>query len=136
MRFLLIAMLLLLPGCGRSKGPKTARVSGKVTMSGKPLPNIGVTFLPTKKGPVAIGNTNENGEFTLTTVRRGDGAPIGKHKVTVGIAEEGQKNPGIPESYSNPGTTKLAAEVQAGKTNEFTFDIEPEPPPAPKKGRK
>src|SRR5690349_14532088 len=104
MRFLLLALsIVLLLGCS-SKGPKTARTSGTVTMDGKPLPNVGVTFLPTKKGPAAFGNTNENGEFTLTTVRKGDGAPVGRHKVTVGIATEGQKNPGIPDSYSDPGT--------------------------------
>jgi hypothetical protein len=134
--FFVLALAATLPtGCG-SRGPKTARVSGKVTMSGKPLTNIGVTFLPTKKGPVANGTTNENGEFTLTTTRRGDGAVIGKHKVTVGIAEEGQKNPGIPESYGSPHTTKFTAEVVSGKKNEFTFDVEPEAPAPAKKGKK
>jgi hypothetical protein len=133
--FLLAISLVFILGCG-SRGPKTARVSGTVTMSGKPLPKVGVTFLPTKKGPVANGTTNENGEFTLTTTRRGDGAVIGKHKVTVGIAEEGQKNPGIPESYGSPHTTKLTAEVASGKKNEFTFDVEPEAPAPPKKGKK
>jgi hypothetical protein len=129
--------LLFLPGCsGGGKAVKTARAAGTVTMSGKPLADVSVTFQPTKKGPVAIGTTNENGEFTLTTSRKGDGAPVGKHKVTVGIAQEGQKNPGIPESYSNPGTTKLSAEVEAGKKNTFTFNIEPEAPPPAKKGKK
>jgi hypothetical protein len=132
---ILASSLLLLPGCG-GRGPKTARSSGTVTMNGKPLPNVGVTFLPTKKGPVAVGNTNENGEFTLTTNRKGDGAVIGKHKVTIGIAQEGQKNPGIPDSYSEPGTTKLSADVEAGKANVFTFNVEPEAPLPTKKGRK
>lgn len=122
-------------GCG-SRGPKTARVSGTVTMAGKPLANVGVTFLPTKKGPAAFGTTNDNGEFTLTTTRRGDGAVIGKHKVTVGIAQEGQKGPAIPETYGSPHTTKLTAEVASGKKNEFTFDVEPEAPAPPKKGKK
>lgn len=135
-RFLLLAVVAAtILGCG-ARGPKTARVSGTVTMSGKPLSNIGVTFLPTKKGPAANGTTNENGEFTLTTTRRGDGAVIGKHKVTVGIAEEGQKNPGIPESYASPHTTKFSAEVLSGKKNEFTFNVEPEAPAPAKKGKK
>ncbi len=126
MRFLLLTILaLLILGCGRG-GPKTARVSGTITMSGKPLSNVGVTFLPTKKGPAGVGNTNENGEFTLTTVRRGDGAVIGKHKVTVGAAEEGQKGLSIPDSYGSPHTTKLAADVESGKINTFTFNLEPE----------
>lgn len=136
MRLLLLALaIFFLTGCG-SRGPKTARVSGTVTMSGKPLPKVGVTFLPTKKGPAATGVTNENGEFTLTTTRKGDGAVLGKHKVTVGAAEEGQKGPAIAEIYSSPHTTKLTAEVQSGKTNVFTFDVDPEAPAPPKKGRK
>jgi hypothetical protein len=108
-RFLLLtAVTLLVLGCGRA-GPKTARASGTVTMDGKPLPKIGVTFLPTKKGPIATGNTNENGEFTLTTVRKGDGAPIGNHKVTIGASEEGQKLPPIADRYGSPHTTNLTA---------------------------
>ncbi|HEY2411826.1 MAG TPA: carboxypeptidase-like regulatory domain-containing protein [Pirellulaceae bacterium] len=136
MRLLLLALsIFVITGCGGS-GPKTARVSGTVTMSGKPLAKVGVTFLPTKKGPAATGVTNDNGEFTLTTTRKGDGAVLGKHKVTVGIAEEGQKGPAIAEIYASPHTTKLTAEVQSGKTNVFTFDVEPEAPAPPKKGRK
>jgi hypothetical protein len=136
MRFLILTLFVLFfTGCG-GKGPKTARVSGTVTMSGKPLPKVGVTFLPTKKGPAATGVTNENGEFTLTTTRKGDGAVLGKHKVTVGAAEEGQKGPAIAEIYGSPHSTKLSAEVESGKKNVFTFDVEPEAPAPPKKGRK
>jgi hypothetical protein len=135
-RFLALAIVIAgFLGCG-SRGPKTARVSGTVTMRGKPLAKVGVTFLPTKKGPAATGVTNENGEFTLTTTRKGDGAVLGKHIVTVGSAEEGQKGPAIPETYSSPHSTKLSAEVESGKKNVFTFDVEPEAPAPPKKGRK
>src|SRR4051812_11112994 len=105
MRLISLAIIaLMIVGCG-AKGPKTVRVSGAVTMEGKPLPNVGVTFFPTKKGPVAIGSSNENGEFTLTTTRRGDGAVIGKHKVAIGAAEEGKKVPPIAERYGSPHTT-------------------------------
>lgn len=131
-RFLPVAVLTFaILGCGPA-GPKTARVSGTITLEGKPLPKVGVTFLPTKKGPIATGNTDENGQFTLTTVRKGDGAPIGSHKVTIGAAEEGQKLPNIAERYGNPHTTNLIADVKAGEKNTFTFDLKPEDPPAAK----
>ena len=126
MRFLsALVTALLVVGCGRSDGPQTAPVKGTLTMAGKPLANVSVTFLPTQRGPIATGNTNENGEFILTTVRPGDGAPIGSHKVALGAAEEGQKRPAIPDRYGRPDTTDLTAEVKAGQTNVFTFEVKP-----------
>src|SRR4051794_16378585 len=91
--------LLLLPviafiGCSGGDAPRTAPVRGTVTMAGKPLPNSGVTFLPLGKGPIATGNTNEKGEFTLRTVHPGDGAVIGAHKMVLGKAQEGPAKPG------------------------------------------
>lgn len=115
-------------GCGTGGGPQTAHVQGSVTMAGKPLANVGVTFLPEGKGPTASGNTNENGEFTLRTVKPGDGAPVGKHRVVLGNAEEGPRkagSPAIPEKYGSPATTDLTAEVKAGEKNVFTFDLKP-----------
>lgn len=97
-------------------------------MQGKPLPNVGVTFFPTTKGPIATGNTNDQGEFTLTTVKPGDGAPIGQSAVAIGRAEEGPPKAGavvIPDRYGRPGTSELNAEVKAGQTNVFTFDLKP-----------
>jgi hypothetical protein len=97
-------------------------------MAGKPLPNVGVTFLPTGKGPIASGNTNEQGQFTLRTVNPGDGAVIGTHRVALGKAVEGPPKPGsatIPEKYGRAETTDLTAEVKPGQTNVFSFDIRP-----------
>jgi hypothetical protein len=128
LRFVLLLALALLVGCSSSDAPKTAPVKGTVTMAGKPLPNVGVTFLPTGKGPIASGNTNDKGEFTLRTVNPGDGAVIGTHKVALGRAEEGPAKPGsavIPNKYGSPETTDLSADVKAGQTNVFTFELAP-----------
>src|SRR3954469_21400365 len=103
-------------GCSSSSGPKTAPVRGTVTMSGMPMANVGVTFLPEGKGPSASGNTNENGEFTLRTNKPGDGAPLGKHRVVLGNAEEGPPKKGslpIPEKYGRFETSDLTAEVKS-----------------------
>lgn len=124
----LIVFLVAVAGCSRGDAPATAPVKGVVTMAGKPLAGVGVTFLPTGPGPIASGNTNEKGEFTLRTVEPGDGAVIGSHKVVFGAAEEGPRKPGvaaIPAKYGNLETTDMTAEVKAGTTNEFAFELKP-----------
>src|SRR5436190_678654 len=116
MRVLLqVVALAVLVGCGSSGAPKIAPVHGTVTLAGQPLANAGVTFLPEGKGPTASGNTNESGQFTLRTVKPGDGAPIGLHRVVVGNAEEGPRKKGspmIPEKYGRYESTDLTAEVK------------------------
>jgi len=61
-------------------------------------------------------------------VNPGDGAVIGAHKVAMGRAQEGPAKPDsavIPNKYAAPETTDLTAEVKAGQTNVFTFDLTP-----------
>jgi hypothetical protein len=124
-RFLLIAAIGAI-GCTGSSGPKTAPVSGTVTLAGKPLADVGVTFLPEGKGPSASGNTDAAGNFTLRTNKPGDGAPLGKHRVVIGNAQEGpRKGPAIPEKYGRYESSDLAAEVKPGEKNVFTFDLKP-----------
>jgi len=97
-------------------------------MAGKPLSHVGVTFLPDGAGPIASGNTDELGHFTLRTVKPGDGAVIGSHKVVLGAAEEGPPKGGaawVANRYGSPDTTDLTAEVKAGQKNVVTFDLKP-----------
>src|SRR5687768_15134669 len=73
-----------LVGCwGSSDAPHVVPVSGTVTMQGRPLADVGVTFFPTH-GPIATGNTNQDGQFNLMTIEPGDGASIGTHRVVLG----------------------------------------------------
>ncbi len=128
LRLATLALLGTVLGCSRGDAPQTAPVEGIVTLAGKPLSNVGVTFLPTGSGPIAAGNTNEKGQFALRTVKPGDGAVIGTHKVVLGAAEEGPPRGGaaaIPNRYGSPETTDLTAEVKSGQTNVFTFDLKP-----------
>lgn len=122
-----VSGLVVLSGCTSSDAPKTARARGTVTMGGKPLANVGVTFLPEGVGPIASANTNEQGEFNLRTVNPGDGAPIGVHRVVLGAAEEGPRKAGaalIPQKYGRVETTDLRAEVKAGENNVFSFELQ------------
>ncbi len=109
-----------------SDAPRLAKAKGVIKLNGKPLGNVGVTFFPTS-GPPAFGNTNDQGEFVLMTIRPGDGAAVGTHRVTLGKAEEGSSEKAaaalIPAKYGFPDQSGLTAEVKEGEANAFEFDI-------------
>jgi hypothetical protein len=125
------AVSLLLVGCGDSV-PAMAPVSGVVTVDGQPVEGATVTFVPEAGGRPAIGLTNAEGKFTLETLKPGDGALVGKHKVTVtGVRTTGVQatedglsglvDPSkvreewfVPQKYSKPDTSGLTQEVTKG----------------------
>ena len=122
----------VISGCGKKGGLETAPVSGKVTYRGKPLTTGTVMFVP-GEGPAATGEINSAGVYKLTTYTSGDGAVIGKHKVTItalqgmGDALPEQRSPTppplIPAKYLNDGTSGLTAEVKPGTNNEVNFEL-------------
>ncbi len=61
------------------------------------------------------------------TIRPGDGAAVGSHRVTLGRAEEGSSERSaaamIPAKYGLPAQSGLTAEVKDGEPNVFEFDI-------------
>lgn len=80
--------------CGCGGGPKTASVSGVVTLDGQPYPNAVVSFQPQGgdtsdgAGVGSTGLTDENGRYTLSTVDGKGGAVVGKHKVRIQTKRE------------------------------------------------
>jgi hypothetical protein len=72
-----VAMFIggMLAGCGGSNEYETTPVSGVVTCEGKPVANATVNFTPLpeegrpsgQRGRVALGLTDKDGHFTLTT---------------------------------------------------------------------
>lgn len=96
---LAVGVLLGLDGCGSGR-PKTVRVTGTVTLDGKPIEGANVTFYPetgeqpsTGTSPKdkkaltgsrpATGTTDKEGQFTLKTFEEGDGALPGHYKVAI-----------------------------------------------------
>lgn len=135
------ATVVLAGGC--NKGPyETASVSGRVTVNGKPAPNVAVMFQPIapegniNPGPGAFGITDANGRYTLKLIgKETDGAVVGKHKVRI----ENYTEPDDP-SYDGPrkarpkpaiqiplrynqGEAILEFEVAAGGTDTADFDL-------------
>jgi hypothetical protein len=154
-----VIALLFLGGCfgGDSGGPgrqNVYKVTGKITMNGAPVANAIVTFSPRDKQPVAVGRTNDNGEYTLTTYDGGDGAAAGPYVVMV-VKESavaapaemahGVDAPGGPPAHAAAGggtagapdassmlpkkyagqTSPLQATVTADAENNFPFDLAP-----------
>ena len=87
-RHLLVVLAAVL-GCSDAKPYKTAAVSGRVTLDGKPLAGAVVSFTPVRKpgdaltGPGARGETDADGKYSLKTAFAERGATIGRNRVFV-----------------------------------------------------
>jgi len=137
------AILLLQLGCGGGgELPDLGYVEGTVTMDGKPLANVVLTFQPDQARP-AYGRTDAKGWYELVYTEGNPGATIGLHSVRISSAdadsgdgedyenEKGQdyedgegdgKSRGekIPGKYTQGG--ELTADVKAGN-NVFDFAL-------------
>lgn len=129
-RILAPIALILLVGCG----PNIADVRGKITFDGKPVTAGIVTFAPKvpenqfDAGKPATAMPDENGEFRLSTFRKGDGALIGTHNVTYQAPGPPRDNhPQTAENYKKFGNVRLKAdytvEVKSG-VNNITLELE------------
>ena len=114
---LLIGLLIfgIFIGCGKMKP-----ISGRVTFSddGSPLTQGLVVFqTPSYQ---ARGQLNENGEYTLSSLKEGDGIPEGEYSVFVdGTFTDGPKGKnGMPTS-----TINLVAEKFNGVESGLKFKV-------------
>jgi hypothetical protein len=138
-RLLLGCTIVLALGCGSGK---FVPVSGRVTLNGNPVANAHVNFQPIHEkgvndpGPGSNGQTNANGEFTLTTTTGDTGAVVGKHRVIISIGsgksaddDSAPRHSGqpagvkIPSRYGPKGKDALTFEVPAGGTNSANFPL-------------
>jgi hypothetical protein len=129
-------------GCG--DGPSLARVSGVVTLNGKPYPNALVSFQPMASkesqnpGKGSVGQTDENGRFELVYEGRKKGAVVGKHTVRIstmpgkGAQEDpalADKSLGTPDGYVPPrGSGQLEFDPIPPEWNDRsskTFNVTP-----------
>jgi hypothetical protein len=79
-------------GCGGAGKP--VKVSGILTLDGKPFPGATITFTPAEgSGKPAGGRSEVDGSFQLTTYKPDDGALPGDYKVSV-TYQEGDKTLG------------------------------------------
>ena len=137
-RLLLMCWLTIFAaGCGSGTTIELAPVHGTVTYQGKPLQQGRVVFQPETDtpGPPATAAIQPDGSYVMTTIGR-DGAPVGKHVVTVHCRREITKEEAsansqvlqvgeslIPRKYSKADQTPFHYEVQEG-SNEFDITLE------------
>jgi hypothetical protein len=131
---LAILALPFLAGCGSGR-PTPVRVTGRVTLNGRPVDAASVTLMPERGGRPASGTTDSAGGFTLSTFAVGDGALPGDYAVTVTkfalragavvpateVSGDGLMgampeigNSMLPEIYGNPATSGLRISVTKG----------------------
>ena len=119
-----LAMMVLLVGCSDAPTdlPKLGKVSGVVTLNGKPLPNAIVSFIPFKGAPSAA-ITDAEGKYVLHYKNGELGAAIGEHRVEVSTDLEGTKKKGdekVPANY-NTQTTLLLNVKEGENTHDLTL---------------
>ncbi|QDT63052.1 hypothetical protein [Calycomorphotria hydatis] len=106
----LLLFTVALIGCQSSDQPPLSKVSGVVTLDGKPLDGVAIQFSPVGGGRPSIGMTDANGSYELTYVRDEMGALHGEHLVK------------LSKIVAKPGATKEQLE-----TGEYpTMEIIPE----------
>jgi len=128
------ALCLALAGCGGGNGLDLARVTGTVTLDGKPLPDARVEFQPQiEKGSPSYAKTDAEGRFRLHFNGENDGALIATHVVrisTFGTPDDDSDTPvkfipeRVPRKYNNESVIKV--EVKQGN-DPFQFDLVSEP---------
>src|SRR5262245_8182002 len=126
------AAALLTLGLGCSGGPAIYPVEGTVVFAdGSPareLKGYTVEFERAERGAgklvSAVGTVGPDGTFRLTTLKDGDGAYVGRHRVVVSPPATSGDGPApsriIPDRYGTFDASGLAAEVEP-KANRVTL---------------
>ncbi|MEM7313033.1 MAG: carboxypeptidase regulatory-like domain-containing protein [Planctomycetota bacterium] len=121
-KFRLVCFVVaVLVGCNNSDRPPLGRVTGTVTVNGKPTEGIGVIF--SQEGfRSSSGVTDSAGEYELVYLKDVNGAVIGENRVRLKYVpgESTQSRKPIPQTYNRD--SKLTANVKRGR-NRFDFEI-------------
>lgn len=141
--YYLVMLTWLAAGCGPANN--RVAVEGIVTLDGKPIKGVSLTFMPRGKGRPGIGETDVNGRFRMKDVGIHDGLPPGDYDVLVMLAEwsklktveipigavggDGAETMEIvevaphvtkwivPERYSKLGASGLSASIRSATTD-------------------
>jgi len=136
----LALIMVFFVGCG-PRPMRIAKVGGRVTLDGKPLPKASVTFVPmaTKENPnpgqTAQAITDQDGRYQLSVDASTPGAVVGKCRIYIStrlsdpaIDDRDAGGPirslprdKVPARYNQ--ATELEFEVPAKGTDQANFDL-------------
>ncbi|MCA9230452.1 MAG: hypothetical protein KDA57_07365 [Planctomycetales bacterium] len=130
----LMATALFCAGCGESGSVRNATVQGTVTIDGELATRGTVTFHPVDSGPIAVGQIQPDGSYSLSTGRGTVSGPDsgtvfpGTYQVTVQISGPPDKEVVVGEGgppaagrrlvalkYTSKETSGLEFEIKAGR---------------------
>ena len=137
----LLFLTLPLASCGGKSGLHP--VQGRVLYKGAPAAGALVVFHPAADKSLGAtrpyGLTDADGQFTLKSDPKNDGAPAGSYHVrvswpssppkgegkTVSLGEDERAGPGdqLQGRYNDPARPQLTAEVRAGANRLEPFDL-------------
>lgn len=120
----LACLSFLVCGCGDGR-PARVKVSGHVTVDGKPLKFGGISFKPVGGGRMAGGGFDQNGQYSTTMYKENDGLPVGKYTVAINAVEsigERAQRWHAPRRYSNHTTAELNVEISK-ETTDLNFEL-------------
>jgi hypothetical protein len=115
-------LVVCLAGCGSDDGGVTlAGATGVITHRGSPVPRASVVAFP-DKGPLAMGNSDDQGKFTLWTGER-KGVAVGRVRLAVKVSNkdgdsEGTPTESAPVSSNDPSTSTQSAMQSMMKFND------------------
>jgi phage-related protein len=104
--------ILFLLGCLGSGKRTIVPVHGQVTYQGKPVAGATVEFLCDGASRPAVGMTDNEGTYQLTTFTQNDGAMVGTHVVTVNVyATIAEAALPVPKGTDSKATSKAIDEA-------------------------
>lgn len=134
---IVLTLVAFCPACSSNRKP-VYPVRGQVLVKGKPAARAQIMFHPANdNSPDAVhpvGHVDEQGGFTLTSYKQGDGAPEGEYRVTVQwFLATKSRHPTrgddyvtvnyLPDRYGRAETSELRATVRKGDNELPPFSL-------------
>jgi hypothetical protein len=121
-----VCLVLGLSGCNRENLPGLGRVSGTVTMDGKPVPNATIVFESVaEKSGASVGLTDASGKYELYYSRGNKGATQGEHVVRINTFSDAGEG-GTLQRETVPSKYNVESELKSvvkGGTNVANFEL-------------